>query len=165
MSSNNYPPVPSERAIAEARGVSVAEVRQMVHERNTRDTGGGRETRNRGMTEDERHANDLAIARDLQAQFGSAVKPVSQRSSMANRVAATDEARFNEWLATSAHGRAFASRALGEATGSVGGFTVPPRFSSLLIHFMQEYSAFISGAETLHTPHGEAYSEAGLQRI
>ena len=156
--SNNYPPVPSERAIAEARGVSVAEVRQLAYQKETRETGGGRESRNRGMTEDERHAHDLAIARDLQAQFGSAVKPVSQRSAAAARGNSrpdSEEARFNEWLARSEHSRAFEDRAAAESTGSAGGALVPPRFSADLIRQLKDYDSLMSAFELWNSPHGE----------
>ena len=99
------------------------------------------------------HQHDLAIARDLQAQMG--YKPVSQRSSVVNRAASADEARFREWLARPESSVAFGVRAASEGTGSAGGFMVPARFNADLIHALREYDGLLSAFELWNSPDGE----------
>jgi hypothetical protein len=99
------------------------------------------------------HQRDLSIARDLQAQMG--YKPVSQRSSVVNRAASTDEARFREWLARPEASIAFSARAAGEGTGSAGGYAVPQRLNADLIHALREYDGLLSAFELWNSPDGE----------
>jgi hypothetical protein len=163
----SYPPVAAEQQIAEARRMSVREVRQRAYEMETRVDGGIRETRSSGLTEGELHQRDLARASRLREQFASEpVKPVSQRSAAINRAANADEVReLNAWLAAPQHARIFENRAAAEATGSAGGFTVPPRFSSALIHQLREFDGFLNAFELWESPHGEAFTRPSYSQF
>jgi hypothetical protein len=147
----NYPPVASETLIAEARGISVGEVRRMAYERGeSRVDGGIRETRNSGITD----AEILVKANDLRARINAGeftskdVKPVSQRSAAINRASAADESReLNAWLSNPQPAEAYEARSAAEATGTAGGYLVAPRFNSELIKQLREYDSFLKNFE------------------
>ena len=73
----------------------------------------------------------------------------------------TEDARaaqaFRSWLRTPGYGRAFEARAMGEGTGSTGGFSVPKRWNADLIRATREYSGLLNGFELWNSGHGEAY--------
>jgi hypothetical protein len=154
----SYPPVAAEQQIAEARRISVREVRQRAYEMETRVDGGVLETRS--SSDDERHQRDLARASRLREQFASEpVKPVSQRSAAINRAATADEVReLNSWLAAPQQAEAYEARSASETTGSAGGYLLPLRFNAALIHQLREYDSFLKNFELWESADGEVYT-------